>query len=293
MCPIITSERARHSTKSRQTRPGSFRWYGSKGNMMPSLIPLFPHHDRYVSVFGGSGADISGKPRSRVEVYNDLNCDLVNFYAVLRSVSDRRTLQHWLEHTPICRTQFEECAAIVAEGGGIPVRRAWAFFYCLTFAFAGRDPALAKSGAFAPSLLNRQPAKWRNVREHIDGAARRYREVLLENMSWDALLDKYDADQTLFYLDPPYVKTTRQSPTVYRHEMSDAQHVTLLERLQFVKARVMLSGYDCALYQEYLGAWRRVAFQVKCSCSANHTKPERTEVVWMNYETCGARIKTS
>ena len=260
--------------------------------MMPRLVPLLPYHDRYVSVFGGSGADIFGKPRSRVEVYNDLNGDLVNFYEVLRSDPDRRALQHLLEHTPICRTQFEQCAAIVAECGDSPVRRAWAFYYCLTFAFAAKDPALAKSSAFAPSLLKRPSAKWRNVREHIEAVARRYREVLLENMSWPTLLDKYDAHRTVLYLDPPYVKATRQSPTVYRHEMTDAEHVMLLDRLQHVKAHVMLSGYDSALYQERLGSWRRIDFTVKCSCSANHTKPERTEVVWMNYEPCGARITT-
>ena len=84
-----------------------FRWAGSKARMMPKLIPLMPYHNLYVSLFGGSAADILYKWMSKVEVYNDLNKDVVNCFRVLRSDKLRRGFRHLtgtdtLQPYPIC-----------------------------------------------------------------------------------------------------------------------------------------------------------------------------------------------
>ena len=62
--------------------------------MMPALVRLFPHHEHFVSVFGGSGADILGKPRSRLESFNDLDGQVYNLFCLLQ----QRTEHVWMNY---------------------------------------------------------------------------------------------------------------------------------------------------------------------------------------------------
>ena len=64
----------------------------------------------------------------------------------------------------------------------------------------------------------------------------------------------------------------------YRYEMEDREHVEMLEEICRSDAMVMLSGYDCELYQDYLGGWHK--FQI--SARAQHNL-RRIETLWMNF----------
>ena len=81
----------------------------------------------------------------------------------------------------------------------------------------------------------------------------------------------------LIYSDPPYLRRTRTSKQRYRFDYEEADHIELLELLKAVSCQVMVSGYRSALYEEWLGGWRRVELQVM-----NHAGV-RTECVWMNF----------
>ena len=100
-------------SKTRHNTKPLIRWVGSKLRLMRKFIPLFPNHRRYVSVFGGSGADIIGKSRSHEEVYNDLSKDLVNYYYVIRDDLLRKQLCRRFNMTPYSRYQFSQCVDLV------------------------------------------------------------------------------------------------------------------------------------------------------------------------------------
>ena len=59
----------------------------------------------------------------------------------------------------------------------------------------------------------------------------------------------------------------------------DSDHEELLKLLLQSKAKIMLSGYESEMYNDYLNGWEKKQFS---SC-AEHGKP-RMETVWMNYE---------
>lgn len=80
------------------------------------------------------------------------------------------------------------------------------------------------------------------------------------------------------YADPPYVKSVRRRPRVYRHELDDQAHIELLQVLENVNAKVMISGYGNPIYDERLAHWTRKEFLV-----GGHGLTHR-EVVWLNYE---------
>lgn len=79
------------------------------------------------------------------------------------------------------------------------------------------------------------------------------------------------------YADPPYVKGTRRRERVYAHELSDEEHLELLDVLDEVDAKVMLSGYSCELYERRLSHWQSRTFTV----GAHGLRHQ--EVVWFNY----------
>lgn len=80
------------------------------------------------------------------------------------------------------------------------------------------------------------------------------------------------------YLDPPYLLGTRNGKQ-YAHEMTDAEHETMLKIVLSSKAKIIISGYESDMYNDYLQSWNKCVFD---SC-AEYGKP-RKEVVWMNYQ---------
>ena len=83
------------------------------------------------------------------------------------------------------------------------------------------------------------------------------------------------------YLDPPYVLSTRTARRLYGDfELSDAEHVRLLDVLGGLPVPFALSGYRCAIYDDASSSfgWRRVDFEAMTRGGM------RTESLWMNYE---------
>lgn len=80
------------------------------------------------------------------------------------------------------------------------------------------------------------------------------------------------------YADPPYVRSARRNARdLYDHEMTDAEHVEMIDLLKRLGCPVMISGYRCELYEEHLGDWRTLDFQ------AMTRRGPATETLWMNY----------
>ena len=61
-----------------------FKWVGGKSRLRKSIIPLIPDHECYVEPFGGAAWVLFGKTPSRVEVLNDIDEELINFFRVVR-----------------------------------------------------------------------------------------------------------------------------------------------------------------------------------------------------------------
>lgn len=104
--------------------------------------------------------------------------------------------------------------------------------------------------------------------------------ALCELVNADALdwLAQVELDQdTLIYVDPPYHPSTRRRSRVYRHDYTEQDHEKLLTLLNNVPAKVMISGYDCALYQTMLRGWNKHCFMVQ-----SHIGP-RQESLWFNF----------
>lgn len=89
------------------------------------------------------------------------------------------------------------------------------------------------------------------------------------------------AGRTVIYCDPPYVHSTR-GKTRYKHELSDEDHVRLLEILLsfdfFPRCEIMISGYRNGIYDDMLADWKSIDFQAMTRGGV------RTETIWTNFE---------
>ena len=119
---------------------------------------------------------------------------------------------------------------------------------------------------------------WYRLPVWIMEITERLRMVQIENRPAMEVIERFNYDNVFMYLDPPYILGTR-SGKQYKHEMDDDAHEELLKVITSSKAKIMISGYESEMYNDYLRGWHKEQF---ASC-AEHAG-SRIEVIWMNYE---------
>ena len=275
------------------TRP-VLRYHGGKWRLAPWIIGHFPEHRAYVEPYGGAASVLMQKPRAYSEVYNDLHGEIVNLFTVLRDRGDE--LVRAVELTPYSRADFHESFLPASD----PIEQARRTMIRSFMGFGGnltrpnRDQTPQRTGFRNYSKKDRGsiPAgDWRNYPASIPDLIERLRGVIIENAPALKVIQEHDADDTLHYVDPPYVHSTRGfdaggTHRAYRHEMTDDEHRELAAVLHSVQGMVVLSGYACDLYyRELYASWEHI----ECGTHADGAR-DRVEVLWLNHA-CQAGLR--
>lgn len=248
---------------------------GNKTPILNIIYSLFPmKYNRFIEVFGGSGAVLLGKPKvDSFEVWNDFDKDLVNLFrcmkkrtmAVIRELGfmtlnsrddfnvlvrffhnekfDDEFMNEELELTQIMLDppKAEELIGIV-EGiaKDYDVIRAANFLKLLRYSYSSSGRSYAS-----------QPFDIRKLFGLIEQLKDRLANVVIENQDFGTLITHYDRPDSLFYCDPPYYSTE----DMYAVEFSREDHVRLYQTLKDIKGKFLLSYNDCPeireLYQDY------------------------------------------
>ncbi|KVP59319.1 DNA methyltransferase [Burkholderia ubonensis] len=263
------------------TRP-VLRYHGGKFRLAPWVIRHFPPHRCYVEPFGGAAGVLVQKERAYAEVYNDLDGDIVNLFRVLREPGQCARLIDLLQLTPYARDEFDSAY----EATDDPIERARRTFVRAEMGFGSAGATkgstdfrvdMRRKYGTAPQLWSRFPAELSRVCERLRG-------VMIENRPALDVVRQHDAPDTLFYVDPPYLMSTRnvyaERGRYYAHELTDADHLELLDELSRVAGMVVLSGYASREYDVALEGWMRTSTDARIS-SARGTAV-REECLWMN-----------
>ncbi len=256
------------------------KYPGSKWNIAGKLASLVPEHHSYLEPYFGSGALLFNKPPSAIETVNDLDSEVVNLFRCIQKDSER--LSRLVMTTPYSREAYEQqFAASPEEMYASDFQRAAGFLVRCWQGYGYRTDG-SRVG-WKNDVQGRERAyalrDWYRLPDWIIEITDRLRRVQIENRPALEVIQRFDYENVFMYLDPPYLIGTRSgSRKQYRHEMTDRDHEELLKVLVKLRAKVMVSGYESELYNDYLTGWTKKHFK---SC-AEQGSP-RTETVWMNY----------
>ena len=256
-----------------------FSYFGGKQRLAPKLLPLIPPHTRFVEAFGGSASLLVSHPESPEEVYNDLDTGLADFFRILQTEAEFAAFRQRMVITPYSRELYYEYMKSWDKQTD-RVERVSQWYLLQVTGYAGR---FAKSWGMAQS--GNLAKMFKTKVDTLPALKQRFTDVAIHNESWEPVLDRYDSGDTFFYLDPPYTPDSRKAGE-YDHEMDAADHERLVERLQTLNGKCLLSGYANPIYEAL--PWRRFDTQVLATSlhpdDRDGVRDIRTEVVWMNYD---------
>lgn len=252
------------------------KYPGSKWSLADWIINFFPKHHSYLEPFFGSGAVLFNKPRSNIETVNDLDGNVVNLFEWIKKDPER--LAHEIYYTPYARQVYEDAFAAVPEDG---LGKAVNFYIRLNMGHGFRTTG--EKVGWKNDVQGREAAYaakcWAKTPEVIIQAAERLRGVQIENRPAVELIRRFNYQNVLIYADPPYMLGTRQNRKQYRHEMTDDDHMELLEAIKAHRGPAIISGYDSDLYNRELKGWYKDG-----RTSFTQTASRRREILWMNFE---------
>ena len=225
---------------------GPLSYIGGKNRLAKRLIAIFPKHTTYVEPFAGGAQVFFRKEPSKVEVLNDLDGDIVNFYRVCQNHYEE--LLRYFRFALVSRKWFE-IQRNANPATLTDIQRAARHLYLLRNCFASLvvNPVYHRNVIQAPGFnLERLPAL-------IENAHKRLQRVQIECAPYGEMLARYDRKGTLFYLDPPYY-----GRKLYRHNLTATDFQKLAEQLGGLKGKFVLSLNDV---QEVRALFHR--FQIK------------------------------
>jgi DNA adenine methylase len=198
-----------------------------------SLIDATPHGLYAEAFVGMGGVFLKRTLQPRGEVINDFNGELATFFRILQ--------RHYVPFIEMLRYQLTSRREFERLKASDPttltdLERAARFLYLQRTAFGGKVAGQNFGVPYGPGRFNvtKLVPMLEDVHERLAG-------VVIENLPWQAFVDRYDRPETLFYLDPPYWGSEGD----YGRELfARDQFAELAGRLGTLKGRFILSIND-------------------------------------------------
>jgi DNA adenine methylase len=254
-------------------------YYGGKQNLVKTILPLIPEHTCYVEPFFGGGAVFFKKEPSKVEVINDINGFVINFYKVLKHNFDE--LKYLLEETLYSRQQYREARNIFKNQNDFDnVKKAWSFWILTQMSYGH---IINEGLGFGKNTNN--PVI--NIKNKIDNFTKDYCERLkLTQIECDdafKVINRFDDENAFFYCDPPYYDSDCRGYKGYA--LNDYED--LLKTLSNIKGKFLLSSYPSDILEEYIikNKWEKMEKNMNIDMSKNKKERKyKTEVLIANYK---------
>lgn len=250
-------------------------YYGGKQTMLKHLLNLIPVHRIYCEPFFGGGALFFAKPKSEVEVINDKNGEVINFFKVIKSKFPE--LQKEIQSTLHSRELYKNAMVVYEHPDLFPdVKRAWALWTLTNQGFAGMI------GSWGFGKTNSKEKSLANKREDFTNAyAQRLKMVQIENNDAVKVIERCDAKDAFIYADPPYIGSDMGHYKGY----SEADYKQLLDKLSKVKGKFLLSSYPSTILSQYIKKFKWRTRKVEKSVAVTkHTDKKKTEMLVFNYD---------
>lgn len=252
-------------------------YYGGKQRLARHIVPLIPPHRIYCEPFFGGGAVMfyKGRPASGnyLEVINDVDGDLINFYRVMQDPAKQKELFQRLEWTPYSEEEYKK--ALDEAQSITEVEKAWSYLLNMALSFSNK-----KGGGFG-RRLSPSATNFERLKHNLFSLRSRFRLVEIQHNDALKVIESFDSRDTFFYCDPPYPGTNCGHYEGYTLESLQA----LVNLLDGIKGTFILSNYP----QPELkipSSWRTKEFEHSCTIDSSLTTKgsesvKRKEVLWM------------
>jgi DNA adenine methylase len=252
-------------------------YYGGKQQLASKIVSLIPDHRIYVEPFVGGGAVFFAKPPSEVEVINDINAELVNFYA---QVQQNFGLLEQEIRISLHSRDLHRKARVIYENPDMfdPLKRAWSVWVLANMSYGAK-----LDGTFGYDRSGTTSKKISNKREGFtEDLAIRLQRVQIECADALRIIRSRDTPETFVYADPPYVGTDQGHYKGY----SETDFRALLSVLSGIEGRFLLSSYPSKLLDEFSldKGWSKISMVMPLSMAAKTAKGiKKTEVLVANF----------
>jgi DNA adenine methylase len=249
-------------------------YYGGKQTMLKHILPLLPEHEIYVEPFFGGGAVFWAKQPATVEVINDFNGMVVNFYEQLKLNFD--TLKKLVDATPYSRQVYQR-ALVVYKNPYLftPEVKAWAFWVATNQVFSIQIGSW-RGGLIFGKTVERNNNKKLLLTKELEV---RISHTIIECLDAVEIIKRTDTPATFFYIDPPYVGADQAHYGGYTQEHFNA----LLAALEQIKGRFLLSSYPNDVLNDYCERCGWSKCEIDRHNASSRKKKQQTECLTRNY----------
>ncbi len=255
-----------------------FSYYGGKQRIARHIVAHIPRHIVYVEPFAGAATILFAKKTPSVtnkghyiEVVNDKNECIYNFFRVLQNRNTAKELYRILRYMPTHEKIHKESKKCEEEPEEI--LRAAKWFANIQMSFSH----IANSGYRYALRGDNIPYGLTNLIKSLPRYINRIRNVQFFNRDALSIIKAFDAPQTFFYIDPPYINRNQGHYSGY----TESDYLSLLDILKNVRGSFILSGYSTGLEPDI---WKRVDIEAVSSAMNSKKfgkKSPRIESIWI------------
>lgn len=256
-------------------------YYGGKQKLAKTIIDLIPRHHTYCEPFFGGGAVFFAKEPSTIEVINDTNGELINFYKVAKTKF--RQLQKEIKATLFSREVHRQAAKVILNFPTLfsEVKRAWAIWVLANQSY-GSMIETSSTWGYDKSENTSAKRLYRKRENFTEEITQRLEKAQIENTDALRVIETRDSKDTFFYCDPPYFN----SDCGHYDGYSKQDYENLLITLSKIKGKFLLSSYPNPLLEKYAkeNNWFVKKIDMALSIVAKYkTGKRKTEVLAGNY----------
>lgn len=253
-------------------------YYGGKQKLAPIILGLIPTHVLYAEPFCGGAAVFFSKKPSQVEILNDTNGELVNFYRVVKNNFDQLITE--INNTLHSRRMHHHAWVIYNNPDLFTeVKRAWALWVLSSQGFSGKLDGVWGYDREADSTSRKI---YFNKIEFTEFYSRRLEKVQIENADALYIIRTRDSVDSFFYCDPPYFNSDMGHYKGYtKHDFE-----CLLQLLSTINGKFLLSSYPSQLLKEYTvkHQWQTQSFEQTVTVNIKtRSDKKKIEVLTANY----------
>jgi DNA adenine methylase len=251
-------------------------YYGGKQLMAKHILPLIPVHDSYIEPFCGGAAIFWLKEPSKLEILNDTNKELINFYDVLKNdfVSLEKEISISLHSRNLHRDAFT-----VYNNPHLftSLKRAWAVWVLSAQGFGGQLSSTWGRDTRGNKTVKAIASKRESF--SLDYAVR-LQNVSLESRDAIKVILSCDYLDAFFYVDPPYYNADMGHYDGYT--IDDFER--LLQTLSKIEGKFLLSSYPSDILDKYIKLFKWHSYGIEMPVHCSNKGKRKIEVLTANYE---------